>query len=272
MHDRILELTISSPSVTAAQGKRSRAVTKHKNGILERPLKRRRNGEDEGSRRSASFKKGTRGARGPYGPRPAKEQKAMERKALLEADPYAYKVRVHWVRCRGCDNDISLDKRSEYYPGLWIKHRRKCKEIAKLREKESESVKGEKIQRPEFQYPPLPLGGRTQLEDDGEPSSRSSTPTRSSPQVGGSGRILEDTWKKLDDDAHSVGSSYSEPRYDPDLGAPSSFTVERQYEGRQVTINLEDENTDGMIVCPPRLAKSSGRAIYAQWICSVCSS
>jgi hypothetical protein len=68
----------------------------------------------------------------------------MERKALLEADPYAYKVRVHWVRCRGCDNDISLDKRSEYYPGLWIKHRRKCKEIAKLREKESESVKARK--------------------------------------------------------------------------------------------------------------------------------
>ena len=131
----------TSPSVTAAQGKRPRAVTKHKKETLERPLKRSRNGEDAGSRRSAGFKRGTRGAWGPYGPRPAKEQKAMERKALLEADPYACKVRVHWVRCFGCDNDISLDKRSEYYPGLWIKHRRKCKEIAKLREKEIESIK-----------------------------------------------------------------------------------------------------------------------------------
>ena len=65
----------------------------------------------------------------------------LERKALLEADPYAYKVRVHWIRCRGCDKDISLDKRSEYYPGLWIKHRRKCKEITKLREKVNEPVK-----------------------------------------------------------------------------------------------------------------------------------
>jgi len=148
MHDQNLEVTIASPStVTAAQGKRPRAVTKYKKEMLERPLKRRRNGEDAGSRRSVSFKKGTRGARGPYGPRPAKEQKAMERKALLEADPYAYKVRVHWVRCVGCDNDISLDKRSEYYPGLWIKHRRKCKEIAKLREKESESVK---VRKPRF--------------------------------------------------------------------------------------------------------------------------
>ena len=71
-------------------------------GFFERPLRRSRNSEDAGPRRSASSKRGQEAlvvltVQGP----------AMERKGLLKADPSAYKVGVHWVHCVGCDNDIS---------------------------------------------------------------------------------------------------------------------------------------------------------------------
>ncbi|KAG2143744.1 uncharacterized protein EDB93DRAFT_1061347, partial [Suillus bovinus] len=59
-------------------------------------------------------------------------QTEAQRKQDLKDDEYTYNVRPISVMCRGCDKEISLDKRSRYYPGLWMKHRRKCAKIGKI--------------------------------------------------------------------------------------------------------------------------------------------
>lgn len=63
-----------------------------------------------------------------------RKQKKREarRKRKLEDDEYTYSVRPTSVRCHGCKKEIRLDKRSRYYPGLWTKHRRKCRGIQKI--------------------------------------------------------------------------------------------------------------------------------------------
>ncbi|KAG1738524.1 hypothetical protein EDB19DRAFT_895717 [Suillus lakei] len=62
----------------------------------------------------------------------SKQRKSeAQRKQELEDDEYTYNVCPTSVRCRGCEKEISLDKRSRYYPGLWTKHRRKCTRIQK---------------------------------------------------------------------------------------------------------------------------------------------
>lgn len=55
-----------------------------------------------------------------------------ERKALIESDVWAGEVTAISVECKGCGKTVSLDKRSMYYPGLWIKHRSKCPAIRRL--------------------------------------------------------------------------------------------------------------------------------------------
>jgi hypothetical protein len=55
-----------------------------------------------------------------------------ERKALIESDCWAGDVTAVSVECKGCGKTVSLDKRSMYYPGLWIKHRSKCPGIRRL--------------------------------------------------------------------------------------------------------------------------------------------
>lgn len=54
------------------------------------------------------------------------------RRRLLELDEWALKVRPTSVVCKACRRVISLDKRSRYYPGLWIKHREKCPKVLKF--------------------------------------------------------------------------------------------------------------------------------------------
>ncbi|KAK6975097.1 hypothetical protein R3P38DRAFT_3377867 [Favolaschia claudopus] len=49
-----------------------------------------------------------------------------QRVALLKADFWAQRFGKHFVQCRKCQKEIRLDKRSEYYPGLWQKHRGRC--------------------------------------------------------------------------------------------------------------------------------------------------
>ncbi|KAG1828615.1 hypothetical protein EV424DRAFT_1384483 [Suillus variegatus] len=65
-----------------------------------------------------------------------KQQRKSEgqRKQELEDDEYTYSVCPTSVRCRGCEKEISLDKRSRYYPGLWTKHREKCRGIRRIEE------------------------------------------------------------------------------------------------------------------------------------------
>lgn len=61
-----------------------------------------------------------------------KKKKEAQRKRELEDDEFTYRVRPTSVRCHGCKKKIRLDKRSRYYPGLWTKHRRKCRGIQKI--------------------------------------------------------------------------------------------------------------------------------------------
>ncbi|KAF9489290.1 hypothetical protein BDN71DRAFT_1456296 [Pleurotus eryngii] len=61
-----------------------------------------------------------------------------ERKKKLEEDPWAVEVTPVSVRCGACTRLVSLDKRSRYYPGLWLKHREKCMEIKRLEALENE--------------------------------------------------------------------------------------------------------------------------------------
>ncbi|KAF8448742.1 hypothetical protein L210DRAFT_3523019 [Boletus edulis BED1] len=55
-----------------------------------------------------------------------KRRTLEQRKVELEQDEYARRITTKSVVCGGCDREISLDKRSKYYPGLWYKHRSKC--------------------------------------------------------------------------------------------------------------------------------------------------
>ncbi|KAF9457784.1 hypothetical protein BDZ94DRAFT_1272401 [Collybia nuda] len=67
-------------------------------------------------------------------PRKRKKYKTdmAERKAALEADEWATDVTKTSIFCKGCEKRIKLDKRNLYYPGLWTKHRDKCKGIKKF--------------------------------------------------------------------------------------------------------------------------------------------
>ncbi|KAF9457572.1 hypothetical protein BDZ94DRAFT_200101 [Collybia nuda] len=76
-------------------------------------------------------------------PPPRKRKKyatdMVERKMLLEADEWGREATAKSIVCQGCDKRIRLDKRNDYYPGLWTKHRDKCKEIIRLKDKEFHS-------------------------------------------------------------------------------------------------------------------------------------
>jgi hypothetical protein len=54
------------------------------------------------------------------------------RKRSLENDDWSLDVTPTSVKCCACGRTVSLDKRSRYYPGLWLKHRGKCMEIKRL--------------------------------------------------------------------------------------------------------------------------------------------
>ncbi|KAG2366688.1 hypothetical protein BDR07DRAFT_1606683 [Suillus spraguei] len=60
-------------------------------------------------------------------------RKENERKEDLKNDEYTEDVQPTSVWCRECQKAINLDKRSRYYPGLWIKRRKKCLGILKMK-------------------------------------------------------------------------------------------------------------------------------------------
>jgi hypothetical protein len=63
-----------------------------------------------------------------------------QRKAKLENDPWSDKTRLtpKTVFCLGCKRVIRLDRRNDYYPGLWLKHRDLCQGIAKAKREANE--------------------------------------------------------------------------------------------------------------------------------------
>jgi hypothetical protein len=54
----------------------------------------------------------------------------LERKEDLERDPYVAAFTSKSVVCGGCHKTIKTDGRNSFYPGLWRKHRDKCKKVA----------------------------------------------------------------------------------------------------------------------------------------------
>jgi hypothetical protein len=66
------------------------------------------------------------------------------RKAFLERDQWARDVEPRSVRCAGCEQTLSLDKRKgAFYASLWLKHRASCREIKRLKAKNMPSLKEE---------------------------------------------------------------------------------------------------------------------------------
>ncbi|KAG5642373.1 hypothetical protein DXG03_002948 [Asterophora parasitica] len=55
-----------------------------------------------------------------------------ERRRKLESDPWVEEVEPKRIKCLGCREWKVTDQRSEYFDGLWIKHRNKCREIMRL--------------------------------------------------------------------------------------------------------------------------------------------
>ena len=51
-----------------------------------------------------------------------------ERRVLLEEDPWTVTDTLDpkHVQCAACGHTITLDRRRQYYPGLWLKHKARC--------------------------------------------------------------------------------------------------------------------------------------------------
>lgn len=76
------------------------------------------------------------------GPSRKRKKNVMDkgsRRQLIESDPWARNTTSKSVECKGCGRTIKLDKRSDYYPGLWHKHRNKCPAIHRLESAEKRS-------------------------------------------------------------------------------------------------------------------------------------
>lgn len=80
--------------------------------------------EDEESPDTPEANSSTRESRGPH-------RTLEERKRLLETDPWIVDgtVEPKTVLCKGCMVVKRLDKRNDYYPDNFVKHRKRCREI-----------------------------------------------------------------------------------------------------------------------------------------------
>ncbi|KAH7891023.1 hypothetical protein F5I97DRAFT_1964421 [Phlebopus sp. FC_14] len=89
-----------------------------------------------------------------------KRKTENQRRLELESDEYTANVTATSVTCIGCRKEISLDKRSRYYPGLWTKHRSKCPDIERLERTKhgrNGSLLNEQMRRPVAEM--LDVGG-----------------------------------------------------------------------------------------------------------------
>ncbi|KAI6112555.1 hypothetical protein F5141DRAFT_732169 [Pisolithus sp. B1] len=84
-----------------------------------------------------------------------KRKTEEQRKRELEEDEYTADVTVTSVTCVGCGKQISLDKRSRYYPGLWVKHRNKCPDVEKLK-RATKCSENQQLPDAEESVPPPP--------------------------------------------------------------------------------------------------------------------
>ncbi|TFK67017.1 hypothetical protein BDN72DRAFT_124761 [Pluteus cervinus] len=129
------ERTASTSTVTAAMTPIDPQPTSASSSRSRRP--RNISGSVDPQRTETGVIRTTPGnVRNRFQPAPTSRKKNMmderERKKLLENDEWTAAVDTHNVVCKGCGRQVSLDKRSRYYPGLWLKHRGKCMEIKRL--------------------------------------------------------------------------------------------------------------------------------------------
>ncbi|KAJ7260635.1 hypothetical protein C8J57DRAFT_1514568 [Mycena rebaudengoi] len=129
-----------SPHATHYQARRTVASTRSPSPIP-KPKEKTRATTKAGKRRSSDKTTSGRSGKGKAKPPPppprAKKQKKTahteeERKVILESDPWTLEIDVHKVRCGGCKQVIKTDRRSTYYPGLWLKHRDRCREVMRM--------------------------------------------------------------------------------------------------------------------------------------------
>ncbi|KAF8054997.1 hypothetical protein FPV67DRAFT_1789441 [Lyophyllum atratum] len=81
---------------------------------------------------------------------------AIDRKALLDSDPWATNVQPTSVQCRGCNKTQRLDDRhGEYYGFNWKKHKRTCKGIKKAEAAKEERLAGPKAPESECTTPEM---------------------------------------------------------------------------------------------------------------------
>ncbi|KAF8991890.1 hypothetical protein BDQ17DRAFT_1546701 [Cyathus striatus] len=137
------------------------------------------------------------------------------RKKMLEEDVWAGDVTRTSVRCLGCGQIRKLDRRSDYYPGLWLKHRSKCKKIIekeKARSREKKQVFGANMAvglgEVSDNYEDADMD---EVEDDEEYSMRRSSPASS--LYYNTDKLPEDAREKRGETPSSSGS-LSEFRYD----------------------------------------------------------
>ncbi|KAF9269549.1 hypothetical protein L218DRAFT_1072377 [Marasmius fiardii PR-910] len=82
-----------------------------------------------------------------------------QRKAKLENDPWSDKTRLtpKSVFCLGCERFIRLDRRNDYYPGLWLKHRELCHGIARAKKEanERQNLENESSEQKKYSKPSI---------------------------------------------------------------------------------------------------------------------
>ncbi|KAG1734179.1 hypothetical protein EDB19DRAFT_1728686 [Suillus lakei] len=71
----------------------------------------------------------------------SREKQRMKRKEFGD-NVHTEGVQPISVWCRGCHQAIRLDKRSRYYPGLWVKHQGKCPGILKRKKNSTREETG----------------------------------------------------------------------------------------------------------------------------------
>ncbi|KAJ6467654.1 hypothetical protein C8R47DRAFT_1201070 [Mycena vitilis] len=109
--------------------------------------------DDGGSKASVSSIDGMDGVRfvSPSGKKSSRAE--SQRRHALESDEWTVLVFPHKVVCRGCRRIIKLDRRNRYYPGLWEKHRERCKGVGKMKETLGLQEPGEQAWIPPAAFP-----------------------------------------------------------------------------------------------------------------------
>ncbi|KAJ7290679.1 hypothetical protein C8J57DRAFT_1611817 [Mycena rebaudengoi] len=138
----IIALGATFPASISPRATRSRARCTEVLMRPSSPTREKKRTSTQASKRQTTSKSSLRSGKGTRMPLPPRAKKLRtakktahtedERKAILENDVYTSGIGAHQVTCRGCGRTIRTDRRSTYYPGLWEKHRKRCRGVKKM--------------------------------------------------------------------------------------------------------------------------------------------